>query len=255
MIKFFRHIRQKLLQENRFSKYLLYATGEIILVVIGILIALQINTWNNHKNDRKKEKQLLMNLKQEFKNNLEELEFDHQINLKCLNTLYYFLQSNKTALKPSEIDSIYGVFSTFATFDARVGIINETIASGKLDLIQNDSLKNKLSQWTGELNDLNEDNAIRRDHWLNHLLPLIRRYLPGRNVDKYAYRPDYARDSVIKTIEVPKENYDRFINSLEADGIIMDHYLNQSYVVINENQTKVYMEEIVAMIDLTLKRQ
>ena len=46
MIKFFRKIRQRLLTENKFSKYLLYAFGEILLVVIGILIALQINNWN-----------------------------------------------------------------------------------------------------------------------------------------------------------------------------------------------------------------
>jgi len=46
MIKFFRKIRQQLLTENKFSKYLLYAIGEIVLVVIGILIALQINNWN-----------------------------------------------------------------------------------------------------------------------------------------------------------------------------------------------------------------
>ena len=49
MIKFFRHIRQRLVIENRFSKYLLYAIGEIILVVIGILIALQINNWNEER--------------------------------------------------------------------------------------------------------------------------------------------------------------------------------------------------------------
>lgn len=47
MIKFFRHIRQRLLSENKFSKYLLYAIGEILLVVIGILIALQINALNS----------------------------------------------------------------------------------------------------------------------------------------------------------------------------------------------------------------
>jgi len=52
MIKFFRHIRQRLVSENKFSKYLLYAIGEIVLVVIGILIALQINNWNeNRKTD------------------------------------------------------------------------------------------------------------------------------------------------------------------------------------------------------------
>lgn len=52
MIKFFRKIRQRLLTENKFSKYLLYAVGEIILVVIGILIALSINNWNEERKER-----------------------------------------------------------------------------------------------------------------------------------------------------------------------------------------------------------
>lgn len=49
MIKFFRKIRQTLLTENKFSKYFIYAIGEIILVVIGIFLALQINDWNNNR--------------------------------------------------------------------------------------------------------------------------------------------------------------------------------------------------------------
>ena len=52
MIAFFRKIRQRLLSENRFTKYLLYALGEIILVVIGILIALGISNWNESKKNR-----------------------------------------------------------------------------------------------------------------------------------------------------------------------------------------------------------
>ncbi|MDU8886547.1 DUF6090 family protein [Yeosuana sp. MJ-SS3] len=53
MIKFFRRIRQKMLTENKFSKYLFYAVGEIILVVIGILIALSVNNWNQENKDRR----------------------------------------------------------------------------------------------------------------------------------------------------------------------------------------------------------
>ena len=51
MLRFFRKIRQKLLTDNKFSKYLLYAIGEILLVVIGILIALQVNNWNEKRKD------------------------------------------------------------------------------------------------------------------------------------------------------------------------------------------------------------
>ncbi|TYA59241.1 hypothetical protein FVF61_01520, partial [Formosa maritima] len=59
MIKFFRKIRQNLLMENKTGKYFKYAIGEIILVVIGILIALQINNWNNNRIEHKIETNIL----------------------------------------------------------------------------------------------------------------------------------------------------------------------------------------------------
>ena len=59
MLRFFRQIRQRLLTDNKFSKYLLYAVGEILLVVIGILIALQIGTWNENRKDDITEKKHL----------------------------------------------------------------------------------------------------------------------------------------------------------------------------------------------------
>jgi len=74
MINFFRKIRQKLLNENKLSKYLLYALGEIVLVVIGILIALQINNWNENKKDRRQERELLIQLESEFESNLSQLD-------------------------------------------------------------------------------------------------------------------------------------------------------------------------------------
>ena len=71
MIKFFRKIRQQLLTENKFSKYLLYAIGEIVLVVIGILLALQINTWNDNrkKNNQVKSyaQKLILDLKEDIR--------------------------------------------------------------------------------------------------------------------------------------------------------------------------------------------
>ena len=70
MIKFFRKIRQSLLTENKFSKYLLYAIGEIILVVIGILIALQINNWNDNRKSRIKIDQILKNVREELALNI-----------------------------------------------------------------------------------------------------------------------------------------------------------------------------------------
>ncbi|RNC87983.1 MAG: hypothetical protein ED556_01990 [Winogradskyella sp.] len=72
MIKFFRKIRQRLLSENKFSKYLIYAFGEIILVVIGILLALQINNWNQERTQQKAVKTALEQIQNELLNDLTQ---------------------------------------------------------------------------------------------------------------------------------------------------------------------------------------
>ena len=76
MLRFFHQIRQRLLTDNKFSKYLLYAIGEILLVVIGILIALQIDNWNEWRKDRQKEKEIMQTLIENLALNIETLESD-----------------------------------------------------------------------------------------------------------------------------------------------------------------------------------
>ena len=76
MLKFFRTIRQKLIMENKTAHYLKYAIGEIVLVVIGILIALQINNWNESRKERVKEKEILLALADNLENNIITLEAD-----------------------------------------------------------------------------------------------------------------------------------------------------------------------------------
>ena len=74
MIKFFRRIRQNMIKESKVSKYLLYAIGEIVLVVIGILIALSINNWNEQKKTNKKELSMLTEVKNALNANKEILK-------------------------------------------------------------------------------------------------------------------------------------------------------------------------------------
>ena len=76
MIKFFRKIRQNLLMDNKTSKYIKYAIGEILLVVIGILIALSINNWNENKKLTNKEVKILKEIKSELEGSLRDLTSD-----------------------------------------------------------------------------------------------------------------------------------------------------------------------------------
>ena len=83
MINFLRRIRRNAMTENKSNLYLVYAIGEVVLVVIGILIALQIDKWNENKKERNIEQQYLLALKEEFEYNKDEL-----VSVMNLNTKY-----------------------------------------------------------------------------------------------------------------------------------------------------------------------
>lgn len=87
MIKFFRNIRRRLLRESKFSKYLLYAIGETILVMVGILLALQVNNWNEENKQRAKEVELInaviLDLDLKLKENTSDLEIGNRIIERC----------------------------------------------------------------------------------------------------------------------------------------------------------------------------
>ena len=91
MLTFFRHIRKALLDSGALAKYLLYAIGEITLVVIGILIALQINNWNQERLDKKKETEVVRALYNELKSN-------YDYNTARINELIWFTRLGRELL-------------------------------------------------------------------------------------------------------------------------------------------------------------
>jgi hypothetical protein len=110
MIKFFRKIRQKMLTENKFSKYLIYAIGEIVLVVIGILIALQINNWNAERKVEKEEIGILNNLLESLYSAKEQSDIEIYEENKLKESLIVALgkNSNKSELSINTIpDSLF----------------------------------------------------------------------------------------------------------------------------------------------------
>lgn len=254
MIKFFRHIRKSLLEQNKMGKYFKYAIGEIILVVIGILIALQINTWNEKRKDIEKEQQILLSFREEFKQNIKELEFDHALNEGCLNAIVELMNfDHNSALNTKTIDSLLGQMNNYATFDARLGVMNDITSSGNLELIRDPKLKYALNQWTGELDDYKEDIIIRREYWVNNVPRIMYKFIPLRNVDASMNRADYQREIVIQPFKIPKENYVAFLSSLEVDNMLFDSYMSQSYVTINENAIMQFLKETLKLIETNIQ--
>jgi hypothetical protein len=156
MIKFFRKIRQKMLTENKFSKYLLYAIGEIILVVIGILIALQINNLNEQRKERNEEQKVLIILKEEFKLNLIQIESKIKLRdyiiQESAKVIDYIDEENFDVNLDTLIQKISPI-TLAPTFDP---IQNELLTSEGIKLIRNEELKKYLSNWPSSYTDLKE---------------------------------------------------------------------------------------------------
>jgi hypothetical protein len=186
MIKFFRKIRQSLLTENRFSKYLLYAVGEILLVVIGILIALQVNEWNENRKNKFEEYRILVNLKAEIQDNLKSLEAsiskrDRQIN--AVKALLQLVDEQPETPKPFSVDSLIGLCRYIPNFEARSGVIEEILNSGKLNLLESEQLRKLLSNWYGDLEDLKRKEDGLEDIIVFQLNPYLTRKHTLRNSD------------------------------------------------------------------------
>ncbi len=144
MIKFFRKIRQKTLTESKFGKYLLYALGEIILVVIGILIALSINNRNEAEKDRAFEIKMLSEIEKGLL--LDKLNLQEHINAYVVlgNTVDYFtdLTQNKIIFQDSMQSDLWKL-NIGRHFQFNRGPYDALKSSG-LDRVSNDSIRNHL---------------------------------------------------------------------------------------------------------------
>ncbi|WP_411030531.1 DUF6090 family protein [Spongiimicrobium sp. 3-5] len=160
MIKFFRKIRQKALTENRFSKYLIYAIGEIILVVLGILIALAINNNNQNRVTREKEQTYLSGLKNDFQTSklkLSELIKVNKSNFHGAQQLIAYA-SNKNELPTETLFSelLLNTFSSDISFNPNNSLLNEMISSGSLKDISNAELRKQLTNWLSTIEDISK---------------------------------------------------------------------------------------------------
>ena len=153
-------MRQDLLSKGKTRKYLKYAIGEILLVVIGILIALQVNNWNEDRKLRNEAQRIFESLNAEFRNNRKILK--DRIDLlehanKYVKAVLDLTGREESHLATINIDSIINLSLNYGNYNPTNSSIQEIISSGKLNLIKNNQLKDNLFQWIQTLEDTDED--------------------------------------------------------------------------------------------------
>ena len=256
MIKFFRKIRQRLLTENKLSKYLLYAIGEIILVVIGILLALQINNWNENNKYRKAETQTLINLKTEFKKNHEGLLeiIKYKIRHENQSRNYIEMITNDTVPLFSKIQAKIPTLNT-SRWNAKYPVLNSLLSSGDIKRIKNDSLKLMLMNWNMEIEKFHDmdnrhlDVTIERYKYIdNHIYGQIVKSAKHDSIWPGGYYPNNISDKL----------YDQKATIIN-DVAFYNHtklIITQSFIMIKMAKQNIkYSEKIMNELDSELKKR
>ncbi|QBA63345.1 DUF6090 family protein [Muriicola soli] len=185
MISLFRRLRERVLIDKKVSRYLLYAIGEILLIVIGILLAVQVNDWNTLRNEKREEQQMLKQLRTEFKANRDQIQDKIVLHRRIVSSGERLLEFIDNYDGGIYTDSLYAHLSwtlTAPTFDPSLGVTNDLINSGKLYLIRNDSLRHLVSGWSGYIDFATEEEKI----WLKirdeFYIPYLKENFSVRNI-------------------------------------------------------------------------
>ncbi|WP_157473066.1 DUF6090 family protein [Eudoraea adriatica] len=259
MLNFFRRFRKKLADDGKPLKYLKYAIGEVLLVVIGILIALQINNWNYKRLERKEEIQILNSVKNDIENTIAEFDHLNQIRAQMLSsTKSIFKLTNSMDFENRELDSLIGLTFYRPTFNNILGTIDQLFSSGKISLIRNDSIRNFLISWPGSINDMIEEETYAMTLFQNHYYPVMAKYILIQDVIDQNFSTSFFGT------QIRQEEYSDIPLKSDREGLLRDReFLNHlrmraSHLQTTNTETKeltLHARKLIEMIDNEIKLQ
>jgi len=229
------------------GKYFKYAIGEIVLVVIGILIALSINNWNEDRKLKIGERELLTNLNIEFTRKLNELEGKNAgraKNVIGINKLLYNISNPNEIISEDEMFIILGDMFTWFAVNEEFSIINMLFNSGKINTISNDSLKAKLISWPDNMEEMLEEQRAIQDLVTNKINPVISIYVSTANlVNSLKLANELGTNS-----ESPYPN--DFIGLLKDRNFESVISTKKIYLIINLRDTEILIVNAQSILNL-----
>ena len=244
MITLLRKVRKKLLTRGSMSSYLFYAIGEILLVVIGILIALQINNWNENRKARQTELLALIDLKDEFVENRTNFKalmaVKNDFSLQWKNYLHTI--SNKKL--PKDQRAINRPRLGSRTFKISNSTLNSLLNSGKIDNIENDTLKHLLSTWFDELKAYQEVERMHYSFSTNEMMPYESTLDFNETIERLTMKNPFHSEQKIKELHLASHE------NLTYQNLLMRNYF---YLNLQLNESKKLQHQFVQIIDLLEK--
>jgi hypothetical protein len=243
VLKIFNKIRKQLLDENRTGRYLKYALGEIFLVMVGILLALQVNTWNNNREFKKEELKIMKSLHKEFSKNLIKFDIAFEFHIKRKEGIETIMSIESRELSLDSLRSLIRRVNNNYTFNPYQGIYNSIINSGKIELISNELLKERISSLQDLIIDYQEEENMAFNFARRGLHPV---FLTKTIFDNFSF---YRGNNEIPTSELIriKEKFIKLVESDEYESavIFLDAYMTSIF-----KEGPILREEMISIIDL-----
>ena len=215
------------MESGKTAKYFKYAIGEIVLVMIGILLALQVNNWNEVRKTSIKEVKFLNGFKIDLNANIIELKRVIKKTEKTFNSSDSILQFQRGDLDSLHLQSFVVCLMNatgFTVYQSQEGTIQDILGSGNLDVISNDSIRLAIGSWQANLKDLREWEKLDKNSHIAYnefLINNVKVYLRGQTelpLDEIKMNELLNNDLFLNRIQTRKR-YPRILNDLYNEEI------------------------------------
>jgi hypothetical protein len=236
------------MEKNKTGKYFKYAIGEIVLVVIGILIALQINNWNELKKQRNEAQTFINRLSEEVSQNIEltnreiSLEQNQVEKTKSLLEMFSWPQDK---ISSRAIDSLIFAIMSSNSLDIKNGTLEEGLNTGQVSLLTNGELKQKLYSLPSVFDEIKRLETLESEDINDNMVPYMYDHMNFKNMDNaFSEFSKTLGPSKFKTIENRK-----LLNSLKFENLVDNRFYNTNQSLVNYNELLINLKSIKKLLD------
>ena len=232
-MKLFKDIRQSLIKEGNFKRYLLYAVGEILLVMIGISLAFQVSNWDDNRIKKNAENRYYENVRDQIADDrdliYEQIHFNNRylVQFKYANEI---LEANDRS-KMDTLGIIVRNLTQYSDFDKKGNIYERLVNSGEIKLLRNDAIVKGIRQLEEKYNYINRMESIHYDAMIKHVIiainPIIK--FSDASVQKpdqlYSYEFQNLVLSLLSIMTEKDKVYNEALNEIEVITKLIDKEL------------------------------
>ena len=225
-MKLFRKTRQTLIDEKKLKRYILYAIGEILLVMIGISLAFQLNNWNDNRIRNNNEKTYYKNIKDQIAGDRNLIQKQIHFNDRYLEEFDYaneIIEANDRS-KLDTLGKIMRNLTQYSDFDRQGNIYETLVNSGEIKILRNLDIVNGLRYLEEKYLYINRMENIHYDVILNHVIIFINPIINLSQAEIQDVESTYSfefQNLIVSVLQVMEEK-----NQVYHDGLEQIEHIN-----------------------------